>query len=780
MSLPQISIEISTTTFSMFCKKIKEVGMRHRRHIVIESGVQVLYELLHDNLAVIMLHFSIIECKIGRYIQIGGVSLRVAVGLKRKQSWQIKPKKLMTFTLYLRISELMYIDPVKLLHFNSFDSHKMQLLARRIFPSMFNLQELWKGPQDYVGTGRAEFGFTQQNCILKPFVRNILKMHDRYKYQYIFNNINDKIKEWHANDVCSFISSVNQHFFKMLTKQEHTVLMKAVKDYTKLSKFEYITWDLFMPQFLNCASSFFNRLPNPALTAHSFIYWYFKQFLKPLLLQFFYITDSDFYGNKLFFIPRKQWNEIKLIHQDLFISTNFKKLDCHDDTLGTSKLRLLPKSKGVRPILNLSHKNENGPSINAQLKNAFSCCFMELKALKFGQCNVFSVTNLSMLEPFFRLMKSQQSPLYVVKTDFESAYDSIDQSLALALVKSLLTKQEYPIIEYFEVGKKDSENWFCKQSKKALTGEHSIKLSDNLHLFAKRQTYLEATNSFSYFRRSDILDLISTHITNNVVTINNVHYKQEKGIPQGSILSGTLCTLIFHDFLQRISSQILNKSISFVAHFIDDVLFFSRDKAQCELFIKSVSKPENTHGLRLNIGKTWTNYKIQDSEVTEFKWCGFLIKLDPFELKRDYSKYVGREIRYFMTIGNLSKIPQIFQVHLLDMLYNDINREEIILLNLIQHTLLCSYKSVALLKVLKSRGNLEVESIKNEFMKAVQNALRTLKSSYIKSNRSKCENMMLFIIQNICKHHQINIKFVKNVAHYKMIKEEMEKWNNIK
>eukprot|EP00835_Amoeboradix_gromovi_P005692 NODE_563_length_6640_cov_0.236661.p1 type:complete len:802 gc:universal NODE_563_length_6640_cov_0.236661:5747-3342(-) len=774
MNMPEIDVDVSSQNYHDFCRAVKELGMEKKRHVLIEQSIEQIYSIIHDRLGSILMHYSIVECVDSRYIQIGGVSLRVSVGIKRKQRWQRHPKKIVDNSLCMRISELLYIDSMSILNFTSFPIHRLQLLARQMFPSMFNLQEIWKGDQEYIASGRAQFGFNQQNCILKPFVRNILKMHDRHKYRYIFDALDNGLEHWNICNVLKFISSVNQHFFTFLSRQEKKIILEAVGHFLSLSKYELMTLDYFMPRFVECANSWFEKLVNPILARYSFIYWYFKKFLKPLLLKFFYVTDSDFYGNKVFFIPRYKWTFASSIQKELFISTNFIQVEHANSHFGSSNLRLLPKSRGLRPIVNLSRKNSNEKSINEKLKNAFTCCSMELNSRRFGQDNIYSITNLSQLEPFFQVMKLQKKPLYVVKTDFESAYDCIDQSTSISLVKSLLKHREYPIIEYFENGQSGNE-WYSKQHRKAISSDNPIHLRHNMHLFPMRKSFFEPTKGVSYVMRTEILQLIRSHIHENVINIKDKNYKQKKGVPQGSILSATLCTLVFHDFLKQIMSRL--DSSCHVAHFVDDVLLFSNDPEQCKLFLKYVQQPQYTHGLKLNSSKTWTATSMGvNSEIT---WCGLKIRLDDFGVRRDYSKYAGREIRYFTTITNINKISHIFKVHLLRMLYGDMNGDSDIIINLIQHTLLSCYKSIALVKVLVNRGHiikiLELEEI---LIKSTTQVLHAVKTKFIKENWTICNDLMLYIIDTVFKRNQFGIRLTWHVSSTlkRKVLEQMTEW----
>eukprot|EP00834_Sanchytrium_tribonematis_P006793 NODE_537_length_6324_cov_1.677430.p1 type:complete len:817 gc:universal NODE_537_length_6324_cov_1.677430:3366-5816(+) len=773
MKIPKVEVLIKSKSFEDFSRSIHLVGKKYKRNIKLDDKLKSVYDAVGDELSNVLLNYAVLENYDSRYLQFGGLSLNMSVGIKRKQFWSIGTKKFSGFTLYLRISELLYIEPTKLLRFISNDTHRLQLLGQRMFPHMFGLNEIWKGTSVYKGKGREKYGFSQDNCILKPFLRSILKMHDRSKHQYLFGYLSQEQNHWSCLEVLHLIRTINFKFFKLLNSSELEILSDFIREYLSLSKYEFLTWDFVLKRFQDVRFSWFDTLKNPSLSRQTFIYWYFKEFLKPILLKFFYITDSDFYGNKVFFIPRTEWNEKNSNYESLFISSNFKEFNDFElprESLGQSKFRLIPKSRGLRAILNLSHKNE-GESVNDRLKAASSCVFSELKKSIDYKKQIYSLLNVKDLQSFFAKMKVDSPNIYIVKADFESAYDSIDQQICLTLLRSLLKKKEYPVIDYFECKLMDSGMWLSAKRSKGFSNSDSGLLSENISELPKRFAFLEPMGRSQFLLRSEILDLVERHISCNLVEIKGKKYLQKKGIPQGSVLSSSLCTLFFKDFLTPIITK-LSKNCH-LAHFIDDILFFSTEQEECEKFLDFISEPSFTHGLKLSTTKTWLNfeYKNYNFKKSAFVWCGLNIKLDEFQLTRDYTKYLGRDIRYFITVSHIDKICHAFKVHVMPMLFDSsLNSNEIIVTNLIDHIWLATLKSIEVINVLRKRGtNIEIGQVVEAFRQAIYGLLTHLRTDFIRNNKTECYSLSYYTIEKICKRYEIKIKFDRPVPKYRKL-----------
>lgn len=96
---------------------------------------------------------------------------------------------------------------------------------------------------------------------------------------------------------------------------------------------------------------------------NEFIYYLFDSILIPLIQSNFYATESSSHRNRIFYFRHDVWQLItepalSLLKTSLFEVVNPKKAKSllKSRVLGYSQLRLLPKHKGVRPLMNLSRR----------------------------------------------------------------------------------------------------------------------------------------------------------------------------------------------------------------------------------------------------------------------------------------------------------------------------------------------------------------------------------------------------------------------------------------
>ena len=128
-----------------------------------------------------------------------------------------------------------------------------------------------------------------------------------------------------------------------------------------------------------------------------FIYWLFDSYLISVIQSFFYVTESSTHRYQLFFFRHDVWRSytepsVTNLKLSMFDEMKGKKATkiLERRYLTYSKVRLLPKATGVRPIINLRRRVQvqvNGKiflsrSINSVLKPLFtvlnfekvSCC----------------------------------------------------------------------------------------------------------------------------------------------------------------------------------------------------------------------------------------------------------------------------------------------------------------------------------------------------------------------------------------------------------------------
>jgi telomerase reverse transcriptase len=151
---------------------------------------------------------------------------------------------------------------------------------------------------------------------------------------------------------------------------------------------------------------------------HELVYYVFDSLLIPLIRSNFYVTGSNAHRNRLFFFRHDIWRkiiepELSALKCRMFeeIGTKEAQKILDNRQLGFSHVRLLPKTSGVRPIMNLrrrtlrkGHKSLLGSSINTVLGPVYQMLTYEKvrqsirrNALMLSMLNALDTLNAPML-----------------------------------------------------------------------------------------------------------------------------------------------------------------------------------------------------------------------------------------------------------------------------------------------------------------------------------------------------------------------------------------------
>ncbi|KAG7368417.1 telomerase ribonucleoprotein complex - RNA binding domain containing protein [Nitzschia inconspicua] len=240
--------------------------------------------------------------------------------------------------------------------------------------------------------------------------------------------------------------------------------------------------------------------------------WLFQGFLIPLLRTNFYVTETEFSVHKVHYYRRPVWSLFRSLSVKKFvggqhfsqISYSTTKALLRDHYMGISRLRLLPKATGVRPIAQLSRRQtvnflwnvdsciSRNPSLSKKINNrnkrqglgkvttlpseattalptvqtylpprflptnvVLGEVFDILRYECGRQKHVFGtgIDSLELFYPKYRLFisrtrerhKSDGFRLFLASIDIEKCFDRIDQSSLLEFVTNLITHNSYII-----------------------------------------------------------------------------------------------------------------------------------------------------------------------------------------------------------------------------------------------------------------------------------------------------------------------------------------------
>jgi len=119
---------------------------------------------------------------------------------------------------------------------------------------------------------------------------------------------------------------------------------------------------------------------------HELVYYVFDSILIPLIRSHFFVTESNVHRYRVFFFRQDVWRSLCEPQLASLKHTMLEEMNVEDAqkilnsrTLGFSRLRLLPKETGVRPIMNLrrrplkkGQKKMLGSSINSILAPVYN------------------------------------------------------------------------------------------------------------------------------------------------------------------------------------------------------------------------------------------------------------------------------------------------------------------------------------------------------------------------------------------------------------------------
>lgn len=268
---------------------------------------------------------------------------------------------------------------------------------------------------------------------------------------------------------------------------------------------------------------------------------------------------------------------------------------------------------------------------------------------------MFSIGDLhSRLKAFKAQLGETQKPLYFVKLDVRSAFDTIPQAAALALMRSVPSLRRYMITKHAEV--KPGERLSLDQGSsvsKPMRRWHSTAVTDTddstfferleKTLASKKKSTVYVENSMRSVHEAQALyNLMNEHVSNNIVKVGKKFYRQKCGIPQGSVLSSFLCNYFYADLEER-KLDFLKTPDCLLLRLIDDFLLITSDPSQAHRFLEVLHAGLPEYGVKVSPEKTLVNFDVCSSQgavqkLTSgrgFPYCGTLIDCRTLEIRRD-------------------------------------------------------------------------------------------------------------------------------------------------
>ncbi|BGP40727.1 Telomerase reverse transcriptase [Rhodotorula kratochvilovae] len=370
-----------------------------------------------------------------------------------------------------------------------------------------------------------------------------------------------------------------------------------------------------------------------------FLFWLFDGFVIDLIRTTFYVTDAATHQNRPLYFRQDDWSALcaPLLAQlgsSVFEQVPSSQLIPLQRTreLGFSYVRLLPKESGVRPIVNLARRpiklglngqKEVGQPINKILQGVFDVLTFEKKRKPHlvGSLVADPQQIFAKLRAFKRRMLDKHGgempKLYFVKVDVRAAYDTIQQDKLLEIVEGVLTETLYWIQKYAQVSPlagratKAFKRAACTDGEYGAFTDLAQKLAQELH-----NVVLSDQVVYQNVERDRLMQLLREHITTNLVKVSGRLYRQQTGIPQGSVLSSLLCSLFYAD-MERKKLGFTDNENSTLLRYVDDFLFVSTEQERAGRFLRVMDDGIPEYGCSISAEKRLTNFDIslKDGEV---------------------------------------------------------------------------------------------------------------------------------------------------------------------
>jgi len=191
------------------------------------------------------------------------------------------------------------------------------------------------------------------------------------------------------------------------------------------------------------------------------------------------------------------------------------------------------------------------------------------------------------------------------------------------LMSSLLSESSYRIARHVEIKPGEnhiSGNLTTKPMRKwsalakPLNDQRSFSSNLEFDLAVGKKDTIFVENIVNQFRSTnELLNLLTEHITQNLVKIGKKYYRQKEGIPQGSVLSSLLCNY-FYANLEANHLAFLQDGESLLLRLIDDFLLITTKKEHAKSFLQIMHDGVPAYGVKVNPDKTLVNFEATINE----------------------------------------------------------------------------------------------------------------------------------------------------------------------
>ena len=408
------------------------------------------------------------------------------------------------------------------------------------------------------------------------------------------------------------------------------------------------------------------------------IYYIFNFILIPLIRTNFYVTESQTHRNRLFYFRHDVWQSLTEqpmvdIKTKMFEQLNPEKVHVMlgKRSLGLGALRLLPKSAGLRPILNLkkrflmksqwgNKKTYLGASVNSNLAPIHNMLNYERERCpeKLGS-SLMSIGDMHSRLKDFKNQLGRRTPVsagpktgqfpqfFFVKLDIQACFDTIPQKKLLQLIEHLVSEEAYHVTRYVAINPSmqgRAKRRYLGRAAPLAKQQYFPDLAAGGTSGAANTVYVDTIKQKEH-DADELLCLLEEHVRNNLVKIGKHYFRQRNGIPQGSVLSSLLCNF-FYAQLEQQDLNFLRPADSLLLRLVDDFLLITTDADQATEFLQVMHRGQPAYGVSVNPAKSMANFtaaadgiylpRLEGSRL--FPYCGCLIDTHTLEIHKDQDR----------------------------------------------------------------------------------------------------------------------------------------------
>ncbi|CAB9520409.1 Telomerase reverse transcriptase [Seminavis robusta] len=416
--------------------------------------------------------------------------------------------------------------------------------------------------------------------------------------------------------------------------------------------------------------------------------WVFNDFIVPLLRSNFISTESEFSGRRVLYYRKPTWALFRSLSLKHLKTKQYKEISAADvkerlqiQKTGCSRLRLLPKATGVRPIATLCKRDNSllsdgkpamcpiatdlkpaakrrkvrhssnlkpyASSAGSKLKSTNEILRDSLAVLQFEHQNnpqLFGGGLLGLHEFYPRWHEyvsnvQARAPLgkpvqsYFASVDIRRCYDNIVQDRLLELLNGILSEDNYAINRCSLLQSTPERSGIAKRQLKQVCPVETFDIIQRggiLQRSSRDGAVLLDEGTSSVAKKGELMELIREHLQSHVVVTSGRHrdvfLHQRKGIPQGSSLSCFLCNFYYGSLEQDVmgtdaQNQSTEGHVSLLVRIIDDFLLVTTNKALHKSFLQAMRRGNPSLGMTINQEKVFSsiNLSLTNDDGTSYQ-----------------------------------------------------------------------------------------------------------------------------------------------------------------